>query len=43
MDKPERLELKSADGAQINLDALYQICPSYFTEVSDNQDNKRGG
>lgn len=43
MDKPERLELKSADGAQINLDALYQICPSCFTEVSDNQDNKRGG
>ena len=35
MDKPERLELKSVDGAQLNLDALYQIAPSCFTEVAD--------
>ncbi len=37
MDKPERLQMQSADGAQLNLDALYQICPSCFTEVADNQ------
>ena len=35
MDKPERLSLQSADGAQLNLDALYQIAPSCFTEVAD--------
>lgn len=34
MDKPERLELKSVDGAQLNLDALYQIAPSCFTEAA---------
>ena len=37
MDKPERLQMQSADGVQLNLDALYQICPSCFTEVVDNQ------
>ncbi|MCM1142843.1 MAG: site-specific DNA-methyltransferase, partial [Muribaculum sp.] len=31
--KPEHLPLQSADGAQINLDALYQIAPSCFTEA----------
>lgn len=35
MDKPERLSLQSADGAQLNLDALYQIAPSCFTEAAD--------
>ena len=35
MEKPERLNLQSADGAQLNLDALYQICPSCFTEALD--------
>ncbi|MCH5235887.1 MAG: site-specific DNA-methyltransferase [Muribaculaceae bacterium] len=30
---PERLPLQSADGAQINLDMLYQIAPSCFTET----------
>ena len=35
MDKPERLSLQSADGVQLNLDALYQIAPSCFTEVAD--------
>ena len=29
------MELQSADGAQLNLDALYQIAPSCFTEVAD--------
>lgn len=31
--KFEKLPLQSADGAQINLDALYQIAPSCFTEA----------
>ena len=35
MEKPERLNLQSADGVQINLDALYQIAPSCFTEALD--------
>lgn len=35
MDKPERLEMQSADGVQLNLDALYQIAPSCFTEAAD--------
>ncbi len=30
---PEKLPLQSADGAQINLDMLYQIAPSCFTEA----------
>ena len=35
MDRPERFSLQSADGVQLNLDALYQIAPSCFTEVAD--------
>lgn len=35
MDRPNRMELQSTDGAQLNLDALYQIAPSCFTEVAD--------
>ena len=35
MDNPKRMELQSADGAQLNLDALYQIAPSCFTEVAE--------
>ena len=35
MAKPERLSLQSADGAQLNLDALYQIAPSCFAEAAD--------
>lgn len=40
MDKPERLELKSVDGVQLNLDALYQIAPSCFTEAADPKTGK---
>lgn len=29
------MKLQSTDGAQLNLDALYQIAPSCFTEVAD--------
>ena len=35
-----RMELKSVSGSQLNLDALYQLCPSCFTEV---RDEKSGG
>lgn len=35
MDNPKRMEMQSADGAQLNLDALYQIAPSCFTEVAE--------
>lgn len=31
------LDLNSVDGAQLNLDALYQIAPSAFTEVRDSK------
>lgn len=34
---PNHLELKSADGTKLNLEALYQIAPSYFTEVKDEK------
>lgn len=34
---PTHLELKSADGTKINLEALYQIAPSCFTEVKDEK------
>lgn len=37
MERPERLSLQSADGAQLNLDALYQIAPSCFTEATDSK------
>ena len=35
--KPHRLELSSVDGTQLNLEALYQIVPSCFTEVKDDK------
>ncbi|MCQ2274791.1 MAG: site-specific DNA-methyltransferase [Bacteroidales bacterium] len=40
MDKPEKLEMQSADGVQLNLDALYQIAPSCFTEAADPKTGK---
>jgi len=33
--KPEHLEGKSLNGSKINLDALYKIAPSCFTETKD--------
>ena len=35
--KPNKLELNSVDGTQLNLEALYQIAPSCFTEVKDDK------
>ena len=40
MESPERLSLQSADGTQLNLDALYQIAPSCFTEAADPKTGK---
>lgn len=36
-DVIKHLDLSSADGAQLNMDALYQIAPSAFTEVRDDK------
>ncbi len=33
----KHLDLNSVDGTQLNLDALYQIAPSAFTEVRDDK------
>ena len=35
--KPNKLELISVDGTQLNLEALYQIAPSCFTEVKNDK------
>ena len=35
--KPNKLDLSSVDGTQLNLEALYQIVPSCFTEVKDDK------
>ena len=35
--KPNKLELCSVNGTQLNLEALYQIAPSCFTEVKDDK------
>lgn len=37
MMKPERLERTSVDGSKLNLEALYQIAPSCFTEEKDEK------
>lgn len=37
MMKPERLEHTSANGNKLNLEALYQIAPSCFTECEDRR------
>ena len=34
-NNPEHIDRLSADGGQVNLDALYQIAPSVFTEAAD--------
>ena len=34
-NKPEHIDRLSADRAQLNLDALYRIAPSVFTEAAD--------
>lgn len=34
MQEMEHLDMTTPDGAQLNLDALYRICPSCFTETA---------
>ena len=36
----KRLEFNTTDGAQLNMDALYQIAPSVFTESRDSGGGK---
>ncbi len=36
----DRLDLNSADGVQLNMDALYKIAPSVFTEALDPKTGK---
>ena len=38
----EHLDLSSVDGSQLNLDALYRIAPSVFTEAYDPKTGKVG-
>lgn len=35
--KPNKLDLSSVDGTKLNLEALYQIAPSCFTEVKNDK------
>ena len=42
MNRPHSMEMQSADGVQLNLDALYQIAPSVFTEACDPKTCKVG-
>lgn len=35
----EHLNMQTPDGAQLNLDALYKLCPSCFTEGKDKDGN----
>ena len=35
--KPHKIEMSSVDGTQLNLEVLYQIAPSCFTEVKDEK------
>ena len=43
MMKPIRIETTSANGSKLNLEALYQIAPSCFTEVLDGSDKQHEG
>ena len=33
MEQPKHIDMQTPNGAQLNLDALYQIAPSCFTEA----------
>ena len=41
MEHPKHIDKQTPDGAQINLDALYKIAPSCFTEAKDEDGNIR--
>jgi len=40
MEQPKHIPMQTTDGAQLNLDALYQIAPSCFTEATDPKTGK---
>ena len=33
MEQPKYIDIQTPDGAELNLDALYKIAPSCFTEA----------
>lgn len=41
MVHPEHIALETTNGSQLNLDALYKIAPSCFTEAKDDRGNVR--
>ena len=41
MEKPKHIDMQTPDGAQLNLDALYKIAPSCFTEAKGEDGEMR--
>ena len=41
MEHPNHIAMETANGSQLNLDALYKIAPSCFTEAKDKNGNIR--
>ena len=41
MEHPNHVAMETTNGSQLNLDALYQIAPSCFTEAKDEKGNVR--
>lgn len=41
MEHPEHIALETTNGSQFNIDALYKIAPSCFTEAKDDRGNVR--
>ena len=41
MEHPNHIAMETANGSQLNLDALYKIAPSCFTEAKDEKGNVR--
>ena len=41
MEHPEHIALETTNGSQFNIDALYKIAPSCFTEAKDDKGNVR--
>lgn len=41
MEQPKHIEMQTPNGAELNLDALYKIAPSCFTEAKGNDGKVR--
>ena len=41
MEHPNHVAMETTNGSQLNLDALYKIAPSCFTEAKDEKGNVR--